>query len=150
MHFGSWSGGMDSVELQLRYDIKTDTIILPLTLRVAVTSNTQRLVTLNQLVDKQNGYSNPINSQGLVITFSDSRNVLIPITGMGGYPRHGSLLNYSQPVDCHVFLNLGVRYKLQPVTGLPKMDFVPFMAERLDNQDRNVQQERFQFTVIIL
>lgn len=154
MHFDSQNGGMDSLKLQLRYDMKTDTIILPLTLRVAVTLNAQRLVALNQplVVDKQNGYSNPINSQGLAITFSDSRCVLTPLIGTGGYPRHRSLLNYfpnSQPVDYHVFLNLGVRYKLEPVTGLPKIDFVPFRVEKLDNQDRKLQQEHFQFKAII-
>ncbi|XP_026776488.3 FRAS1-related extracellular matrix protein 2-like [Pangasianodon hypophthalmus] len=154
VHFGSQSGGMDCVKLQLRYDTKTDTIVLPLTLRVAVAPNAQRLVTLNQplVVDKQNGYSNPINSQGLAITFSDSRCVLTPLIGKGGYPRYGSLMNYfpnSQPVDCNVFLNLGVRYKLKPVTGSPKVDFVPFVVERWDNQDRKLQQEHFQFKVII-
>ena len=75
-----------------------------------------------------------------------------PLIGTGGYPRYGSLLNYfprSQPVDCNAFLNLGVRYKLNSITGSPKIDYVPFMVEKLDRQDRKLQQEHFQVKVVI-
>ncbi|KAL6483774.1 hypothetical protein MHYP_G00086460 [Metynnis hypsauchen] len=154
LHFGSQSSGTDCVRLQLRYDTQTDTIVLPLTLRVLVIPNKQKLVMLNQplVVDKQNGYSNLIDSQVLEIRQGASKCMLTPLIGTGGYPRYGSLLNYfssSQPVDCNAFLNLGVRYKLNSIAGSPKVDFVPFMVEKLDRQDKKLWQERFQLKVVI-
>ncbi|KAI4893101.1 hypothetical protein NFI96_026772 [Prochilodus magdalenae] len=156
VHFGSRIGGTDRVRLQLRYDTQTDTLVLPLTLRVLVIPNAEKLVTLNQplVVDRQNGYSNPINPQGLGITIREgaAKCRLTPLIGTGGYPRYGSLLNYfpsSQPVDCNAFLNLGVRYKLSSVAGSPKVDFLPFMVEELDRQDRKLQQEHFQIRVVL-
>uniref|UniRef100_A0A3B4BU34 Calx-beta domain-containing protein n=1 Tax=Pygocentrus nattereri TaxID=42514 RepID=A0A3B4BU34_PYGNA len=154
LHFGSESSGTDCVRLQLRYDTQTDTIVLPLTLRVLVIPNKQKLVTLNQplVVDKQNGYSNLINSQALEIRQGASKCMLTPLIGTGGYPRYGSLLNYfpsSQSIDCNAFLSLGVRYKLNSITGSPKVDFVPFMVEKLDRQDRKLRQEHFQLKVVI-
>ncbi|XP_072552171.1 FRAS1-related extracellular matrix protein 2-like [Salminus brasiliensis] len=156
LHFGSQRGEMDWVRLQLRYDTPTDTIVLPLTLQVLVTPNAQKLVRLTQplVVDKQNGYSGPINSQGLAITFREgaAKCRLTPLIGTGGYPRYGSLLNYvpgSQPVDCDAFLNLGVRYKLNSIPGSPRVDFVPFMVEKLDRDDRKLQQEHFQLQVVL-
>lgn len=156
LNFGSLSGATDHVRLQLRYDTPTDTAVVPLTLRVVMTPNAQKLVILNHplVVDKQSGYSNPITSQGLAITFGNGASgcVLTPLIGMGGYPKYGSILNdipSHQPVDCKAFLNLGVRYRLNAISGSPKVDFVPFMVEKLDGQGRKLQQERFQLKVVI-
>ncbi|XP_030630785.1 FRAS1-related extracellular matrix protein 2 [Chanos chanos] len=155
-HFGSQTNGRDQVRLQLRYDSQTNTIIIPLTVNVHVTSNIHAMVKLNQplVVHKENGYSNSIDGQGLTLTFGGKHSncLLKPLVGIGGLPRYGSLVNYisnGQSINCNAFFSLGVRYKLNLPESLPRVDFIPMLVEQLDVHGRKLRQEHFQIKVII-
>lgn len=159
MHFGSKVITRDTVRLQVRYDTQTDTLVIPLTLEVEATANGREVVTTNTplVVSELDGISSAINSQSLGIPFSAagssgsaSRCKLTLLIGTGGFPRHGTLLNYvtnGQPTDCHAFLNMDVRYKLTATSDAPHIDYIPMLAELLDQHGRATQQEYFLITV---
>ncbi|XP_055793031.1 FRAS1-related extracellular matrix protein 2-like [Salvelinus fontinalis] len=161
MHFGSKVITRDTVRLQVRYDTQTDTLVIPLTLEVEVTANGREVVTTNTplIVSELDGISNAIDGQRLGIPFSGfgsggsaSQCKLTLLVGTGGFPRHGTLLNYvtnGQPTDCDAFVNMDVRYKLTPSSDSPYIDYVPMLAELLDKHGRATQQEYFQITVRI-
>ncbi|XP_064877235.1 FRAS1-related extracellular matrix protein 2-like [Oncorhynchus nerka] len=166
VHFGSKVITRDTVRLQVRYDTQTDTLVIPLTLEVEATANGREVVTTNTplIVSELDRISSAINGQSLVIPFSGSgfgsagssgsasRCKLTLLIGTGGFPRHGTLLNYvtnGQPTDCHAFVNMGVRYKLTPTSDSPYIDYIPMLAELLDQHGRATQQEYFLITVRI-
>ncbi|XP_064795225.1 FRAS1-related extracellular matrix protein 2-like [Oncorhynchus masou masou] len=161
MHFGSKVITRDTVRLQVRYDTQTDTLVIPLTLEVEATANGREVVTTNTplIVSELDGISSAINGQSLGIPFSGSgsggsvsRCKLTVLIGTGGFPRHGTLLNYvtnGQPTDCHAFVNMDVRYKLTPTSDSPHSDYIPMLAELLDQHGTVTQQECFLITVRI-
>uniref|UniRef100_A0A4W5KA39 FRAS1-related extracellular matrix protein N-terminal domain-containing protein n=1 Tax=Hucho hucho TaxID=62062 RepID=A0A4W5KA39_9TELE len=151
-HFGSKVITRDTVRLQVRYDTQTDTLVIPLTLEVEVTANDQEVVTTNTplIVSELDGISNAINVQSLGIPFSGSsfgsggsvsQCKLTLLIGTGGFPRHGTLVNYitnGQPTDCDAFVNMDVRYKFTPTSDSPYVDYIPMLAELLDKHGRGI------------
>ncbi|XP_006629615.2 FRAS1-related extracellular matrix protein 3 [Lepisosteus oculatus] len=155
-HFGSRSPNKDRVRLQLRYDSQTDTIVIPFMLEVEVVFQQLEILTRNMplVVDKLNGFSNPIDRKGLEFAYDGSAESCKVTTLMsaGGLPRYGSLLNHTangQMIDCDEFVNLGVRYKHTSTTSSPNRDYIPMLVELMDKEGNIVKQEHFQIMIRI-
>ncbi|XP_038647842.1 FRAS1-related extracellular matrix protein 3 [Scyliorhinus canicula] len=155
-HFGSRSPGTDRVRLQLRYDSRRSTTILPFVLEVEVVFQQLQILTRNipLLVDKLKGSSNPIDKKVLGYTFDSSSETckITPLLGTGGLPRYGKLSNLTsngQMLDCETFLTSGIRYRHTASTSSPNRDYIPMLVELLDVAGNPLQQEYFQIMVRI-
>nr|XP_033804567.1 FRAS1-related extracellular matrix protein 2 isoform X2 [Geotrypetes seraphini] len=155
-HLGSRSPSRDRVNLQLRYDNQTNTVIIPFTMEVEVMFTQLEIVTRNMplTVDKLLGFSNPVDKKTLEFTFDKASEVckVASLVGLGGLPRYGNLINLvkgTQMMDCEEFLKLEVRYQHTASTKSPNRDFLPMVVELRDPEGSLLKQEYFQILIRI-
>ncbi|XP_029458608.1 FRAS1-related extracellular matrix protein 2 [Rhinatrema bivittatum] len=155
-HSGSRSPSTDRVNLQLRYDTHSNTIIIPFTMDVEVMFTQLEIVTRNMplTVDKLLGISNPIDKKTLEFTFDRGSEAckVASLAGLRGLPRYGNLVNLAkgtQMMDCEEFLKLEVSYQHTASTRSPNRDFFPMVVELRDLEGNLLKQEYFQILVRI-
>ncbi|XP_002716975.3 FRAS1-related extracellular matrix protein 3 [Oryctolagus cuniculus] len=170
-HFGSHNPGRARVQLLLRYDAPTYTLVVPFTLAVDVVFSQLELVTRNKpvAVSQLRGWSHTIDQRVLGFSCPESRAAaaprcrLTPLPREGEpLPRYGRLVNAmgaplprGKDVDCEAFLRAGVRYQHTTAINSPNRDYVPMMVELLGAEDRGpgsgevLAREYFQMLVEI-
>ncbi|XP_055493466.1 FRAS1-related extracellular matrix protein 2-like [Leucoraja erinacea] len=155
-HFGSRSPSSDRVQLQLRYDTQTETLVLPFTLQVDVAFTQLEIVTRNMplAVERLLGTSKALDSKLLELTYqpNSQRCRLTPLPGSGGLPRYGRLLwshHDSQNLPCDQLDAAEIRYQHTARGRSPNRDYIPMVAEILDVEGNVLKQEYFQIAVRI-
>ncbi|XP_072477246.1 FRAS1-related extracellular matrix protein 3 [Notamacropus eugenii] len=175
-HFGARSPAHQRLQLQLRYDSPSRTLVLPFTMRVEVVLTQFEVVTHNLplTVEKLQGFSNAIDPR--VLNFStapltDSSPNRVSMTCLltplpresGPLPKYGRLVGPTgdplppgREMDCQTFLMAGVLYQHTASTRSPNQDYVPFLVEILGPEKegdvrlpRILAQEYFQMLVRI-
>ncbi|XP_068172836.1 FRAS1-related extracellular matrix protein 2b [Antennarius striatus] len=155
-HFGSRSPPRDRVRLQLRYDTRTDTIIIPFMIEVEVIFTQLEVVTKNMplIVEKLLGTSNPIDRRILEFTYDRSAQQckIIPLSGGSVLPRYGQLVDENRlgsMVDCDEFIRMNLRYQHTFALKSPSRDYIPMLVELHDKEGNLLKQEFFQILVRI-
>ncbi|XP_078259348.1 FRAS1-related extracellular matrix protein 2-like [Rhinoraja longicauda] len=155
-HYGSRSPSSDRVRLQLRYDTHTDTLVVPFTLQVEVVFTQLEVVTRNMplVVEGLLGTSQALDSRLLELTYQpgSQRCQLTPLPGSGGLPRYGRLLwsqHTGQSLPCEGLDTAGMRYQHTAGGRSPSRDYIPMLAQLLDQEGRVVKREHFQIAVRI-
>ncbi|KAF6084066.1 FRAS1 related extracellular matrix 2 [Phyllostomus discolor] len=150
-HLGARSPSRDRVPLQLRYDARGGTAVLPLVLEVEVVFSQLEVVTRNLplVVEELLGTSNALDARSLEFAYQpDTEECRVGVlSGLGTLPRYGELLNYplrgaAEPglaseggagepllMDCRAFQELGVRYRHTAPSRSPNRDWVPMVVE---------------------
>ncbi|KAM5311565.1 FRAS1-related extracellular matrix protein 2 [Glossophaga mutica] len=150
-HLGARSPSRDRVPLQLRYDTRGGTAVLPLLLEVEVVFSQLEVVTRNLplVVEELLGTSNALDARSLEFAYQpETEECRVGVlSGLGTLPRYGELLNYPLPgaaevgpaseggagepvlMDCRAFQELGVRYRHTAPSRSPNRDWVPMMVE---------------------
>ncbi|XP_029373146.1 FRAS1-related extracellular matrix protein 2b isoform X3 [Echeneis naucrates] len=155
-HFGSRSPPRDRVRLQLRYDTRTDTIIIPFMMEVEVIFTQLEVLTKNMPLTVENllGTSNPIDRRILEFTFDRSaQQCKIASLSTGSVlPRYGKLVDEDSlgtMVDCDEFIKMNIRYQHTFAVKSPNRDYIPMLVELHDKEGNLVKQEFFQILVRI-
>ncbi|XP_076467569.1 extracellular matrix protein 3-like [Babylonia areolata] len=156
-HFGARNPPTDRINLQIRYDSLSETLLIPLTLFVEVSFVQLEVVTRNLPleVEKLMGVSNPIDSRVMEFAFDREKGEQCKVTVLGaasGLPRYGVVTNDTtqlEMVDCDLFLTLGVGYRHSADTNSPNRDYLPLVVEILDQAGNMLKQEYFQTMVRI-
>ena len=150
-HLGARSPSRDRVPLQLRYDARGGTAVLPLVLEVEVVFSQLEVVTRNLplVVEELLGTSNALDARSLEFAYQpETEECRVGVlSGLGTLPRYGELLNYplrgaaelgsasergaGEPLlmDCRAFQELGVRYRHTAPSRSPNRDWVPMVVE---------------------
>ncbi|XP_036913585.1 FRAS1-related extracellular matrix protein 2 isoform X2 [Sturnira hondurensis] len=150
-HLGARSPSRDRVPLQLRYDARGGTAVLPLVLEVEVVFSQLEVVTRNLplVVEELLGTSNALDARSLEFAYQpETEECRVGVlSGLGTLPRYGELLNYPprlaagvgpaseggarEPLlmDCRAFQELGVRYRHTAPSRSPNRDWVPMVVE---------------------
>ncbi|XP_061786816.1 FRAS1-related extracellular matrix protein 2-like [Nerophis lumbriciformis] len=151
-HYGSRSPARDRVRLQLRYDARTETVVIPFMMEVEVVFTQLELLTRNMplTVDHLRGTSNPIDKRIVDFTY-DQDLYRCGVVSLGGnmLPRYGRLLKLSQNLDCEEFTRADIRYQHTCEHASPNRDHVPMAVELHDKEGNLVKQEHFHLTVRI-
>ncbi|KAM8897925.1 FRAS1-related extracellular matrix protein 2a [Spinachia spinachia] len=156
VHYGSRSPAKDRVRLQLRYDARTETVIIPFMMEVEVVFTQLELLTKNMplTVDKLKATSNPIDKKIVEFTYSrDSHTCAVTsLTGGSALPRYGRLVDggkLSKTMDCDEFTQADIRYEHTFDRKSPNRDYVPMVVELHDKEGNLVKQEYFHLMVRI-
>ncbi|XP_060554877.1 FRAS1-related extracellular matrix protein 2-like isoform X2 [Ruditapes philippinarum] len=157
-HFGSRRLSTDVIQLLLRYDSATQTIIIPFSLVININFKPLEIIThMNTIsVIRHLGLSTPIDSRTLKFTVQSKEETvckLSVISRSSGLPQYGYLSNSSLPLtnmDCNEFLNLGIRYKHHAQVSAPNIDFIPMTVQLLRKNGDLLKQEYFQVKVEIV
>lgn len=150
-HLGARSPSRDRVPLQLRYDARGGTAVLPLVLEVEVVFSQLEVVTRNLplVVEELLGTSNALDARSLEFAYQpETEECRVGVlSGLGTLPRYGELLNYPLPgaaelepaseggagepllMDCRAFQELGVRYRHTAPSRSPNRDWLPMVVE---------------------
>ncbi|KAL8607296.1 hypothetical protein ACOMHN_047627 [Nucella lapillus] len=156
-HFGSRNPPSDRINLQIRYDSLSETLLIPLTIQVEVSFVQLEVVTRNLPleVDKLLGVSTPMDQSVMEFAYDKDSGQQCKVTVLGaasGLPRYGVVTNDTRQlemVDCQRFLTMGVRYRHTADTQSPNRDFLPLVVEILDPAGNMLKQEYFQTLVQI-
>uniref|UniRef100_A0A8C4NEW7 FRAS1 related extracellular matrix 2a n=1 Tax=Eptatretus burgeri TaxID=7764 RepID=A0A8C4NEW7_EPTBU len=155
-HVGWHSPEKDCVKLQLRYDTRDHTTIIPFTLDVTVEFSQLEVVTKTALLNVPTllGKSDPIN--GNILNFAFNRDEICKLSilaGSGWLPRYGTLVYPSDAnrhiMSCDEFMNAGIYYEHTAKTSSPDRDYIPMMVHVMDKEGKFSKEEYFQITVRI-
>ncbi|XP_038140960.1 FRAS1-related extracellular matrix protein 2-like [Cyprinodon tularosa] len=155
-HYGSRSPAKDRVRLQLRYDAKTETVIIPFMMEVEVVFTQLELLTKNMplTVDRLKGMSNPIDKKILEFTYDREsyKCEVASLSGASTMPRYGKLIDggkLASVMDCDEFMQADIRYEHTFDHKSPNRDYVPMVVELHDKEGNLVNQEYFHLLVRI-
>ncbi|XP_076446552.1 LOW QUALITY PROTEIN: extracellular matrix protein 3-like [Babylonia areolata] len=155
-HFGSRHPPNDRIQLQIRYDSFSDTLLIPFTLFVEVSFVQLQVITRNVPIEVERlmGVSTPISDKTLEYDFDRETQMckITVLSSSSGLPRYGVVMNDTsrlEMVDCDEFLTLGVRYRHTADTASPNKDYIPMVVELFNQEGRLVKQEYFQTLVRI-
>ncbi|XP_068600398.1 FRAS1-related extracellular matrix protein 2-like [Brachionichthys hirsutus] len=155
-HYGSRSPATDRVRLQLRYDARSETVIIPFVAQVEVVFTQLELLTKNLplTVDHLKGISDPIDGRILEFTYDRDAHKceVASLSGGSAPPRYGRLIDggaLSQMMDCDEFTQAAVRYEHTFDLKSPNRDCVPMVAELHDKESNLLKREYFHLMVRI-
>lgn len=157
IHYGGHTGYTEhSIQLLLRYDSSTETVIIPFNLIIKIHNRTSEIISDKQAlaVDRHLGLSTLIDPS--VLKFFYNRNVnrcvLSIISPSSGLPQYGNVVNNTNPltnVDCDTFLTYGVQYKHNTGPKSANIDFIPMHVQLFRNDGEIISEEYFQLEVKI-
>ncbi|XP_077403528.1 FRAS1-related extracellular matrix protein 2-like [Vanacampus margaritifer] len=155
-HYGSRSPARDRVRLQLRYDGRAETVVIPFVMAVEVVFTQLELLTKNLplTVNHLRGTSDAINRKILDFTYDRKRYKcgVMSLTGESALPRYGRLLDggkLSQTMDCDELTRADIRYEHTFRGACPNRDHVPMVLELRDREGNLLKQEHFHLMVRI-
>lgn len=157
IHFGGEVSSNDRVQLLLRYDSATETLIIPFDLVVNIKFKPLEIISQNNAitVNHHMGLSTPIDSAAIRFSPYGNENVckVSVISRSSGLPQYGYLTNNSLTltnVECDTFVTLGVKYKHHAQVNAPNKDFIPMTVQIFSKHGELLKQEYFQIKVDIL
>ncbi|XP_028977079.2 FRAS1-related extracellular matrix protein 2 [Esox lucius] len=154
-HFGSRSPVKDRVRLQLRYDTRTETVVIPFMMEVEVYFTQLEVLTKNLplTVDKLKGVSNAIDKNILEFTYDrDSHKCEVTsLASSGTLPRYGKLVHnrLQKTMDCDKFTRSEIRYEHLFVHKSPNRDYIPMVVHLRDKEGNLMKEEYFQLMIRI-
>lgn len=155
-HLGSRSPAEDRVRLQLRYDTRSETVIIPFMLEIEVLFTQLEIVTKNLplSVAQLRGMSNVIDRRTLEFTYdrTSEQCELTSLAASRALPRYGELTDQrklEKMMDCDAFLRADIRYKHTSPHKSPNRDYVPMVVELRNKENSLLKQEFFHMVIRI-